>query len=554
MFLPTTREEMQKLAWDAPDIILISGDTYIDSPFIGIAVIGNWLHSKGFKVAIIAQPDVKTNDVARLGEPELFWGVSAGSMDSLISNYTALNKFRNNDDLTPGEINNRRPDRACMAYTNLIRKYFKNTKPIVLGGLEASLRRIVHYDYKNNSLRRSILFDAKADIIAYGMGEKSTLELAQCMQSKRDWKHINGICYISREKPQNAQELPSFEECEENKDKFFGAFDTFYKNACSQNGMILVQKHAERYLIHNPKQASLSTQELDEVYDLDYTREVHPYYEQFGKVKAQETIKFSITTHRGCFGECNFCSITLHQGKEVISRSKESILNEAKKITRLKDFKGHITDLGGPTANMFESKCVVNKTSGKCESKRCLFPQICKNLILGHNQQLELLKKVGVLPNVKKVFISSGIRYDVVCSDDQYGQRYLDYVVENNTSGQMKIAPEHCDDKVLSLMGKPSARVLMQFIEMFNKSNSKKQFLTYYFIAAYPGCGDKEMKNLQYFIGRNLKIHPKQVQIFTPTPSTNATLMYYTEKNLSGTKIFVEKDRNNKQKQKKLVL
>jgi uncharacterized radical SAM protein YgiQ len=553
MFLPTTKEEIQKLDWDAPDIILISGDAYIDSPFIATAVIGNWLRSKGFKVAVIAQPDVKTNDIARLGQPKLFWGVSAGSIDSLVSNYTALNKFRNNDDLTPGAINNRRPDRASIVYTNLIRKHFKNTKPIVLGGLEASLRRTAHYDYKDNSLRRSILFDAKADIIVYGMGEKSVLELAQCMQSKRDWKHINGICYIAKEKPQNAQELPSFEECKENKDKFFEAFDVFYKNTCSQDEVILAQKHAQRYLIHNPKQAPLSTQELDEVYDLDYTRQTHPYYEQFGKVKAQETIKFSITTHRGCFGECNFCSITAHQGKEVVSRSEESILNEAIKITQLKDFKGYITDLGGPTANMFGSKCVVNKTPGKCQNKRCLFPQTCKNLILGHNKQLELLKKVSALPNVKKVFISSGIRYDMICSDDKYGQKYLDYVVENNISGQMKIAPEHCDDKVLSLMGKPSAKVLVQFIKMFNKSNNKKQFLTYYFIAAYPGCGDKEMKNLQYFIRRNLKIHPEQAQIFTPTPSTNATLMYYAQKNLSGAKIFVEKDRNNKQKQKRLI-
>jgi uncharacterized radical SAM protein YgiQ len=557
MFLPTTKEEMQQLGWSIPDVILISGDTYIDSPFIGTAVIGNWLTSKGFKVAIIAQPDVKTNDITRLEEPKLFWGVSAGAMDSLVSNYTALNKFRNDDDLTPGGINNRRPDRAIMVYTNLIRKYFKNTKPIVLGGLEASLRRIAHYDYKDNALRRSILFDSKADIITYGMGEKSMLELAQCMQTGKNWKHIKGICYISKEKTEECKEIPSFEECKENKDKFFEAFDTFYNNVCSQNVKVLVQKHADRYLIHNPKQDVLSTQELDAIYNLDYTREVHPYYEKFGKVKAQDTIKFSITTHRGCFGECNFCSIAVHQGKEIISRSEESILKEAEKITKLKDFKGYITDLGGPTANMFEAKCAINKTAGKCANKRCLFPEVCKNLIPGHNQQLELLKKVGALPNVKKVFISSGIRYDIICADEENGQRYLDFVVKNNTSGQMKIAPEHCDDKVLSLMGKPSAKTLTKFIEIFNKSNNinqkEKYFLTYYFIAAYPDCGDKEMKNLQYFIGKNLRIHPEQVQVFTPTPSTNATLMYYTEKDLNGNKIFVEKDRNNKQKQKRIV-
>ncbi|MDR1434395.1 YgiQ family radical SAM protein [Candidatus Endomicrobiellum devescovinae] len=553
MFLPTTKEEMQKLGWDTPDIILISGDTYIDSPFIGTAVIGNWLYTHGFKVAVIAQPDVKTDEIARLEEPKLFWGVNAGAMDSLVANYTALNKVRNNDDLTPGGINNKRPDRACMVYTNLIRRYFKNTKPIVLGGLEASLRRITHYDYSDNGLRRSILFDAKADIIVYGMGERASLELAKHMKEGKDWKDIRGICYISKEKPENVDELSSFEECKEDKGKFFEAFKVFYENACNQNSKILVQKHADRYLIHNPRQEALSPQELDKVYDIDYTREVHPYYEKFGKVKAQETIKFSITTHRGCFGECNFCSIAVHQGKEVISRSEESIIKEAKRITQLKDFKGYITDLGGPTANMFETKCSINKNAGKCEYKRCLFPKPCKNLVFGHESQIKLLEKIMSLPNVKKVFISSGLRYDMICSDKNYGQKYLDSIVENNTSGQMKIAPEHCDDKVLNLMGKPESKVLTQFIEMFKKSAKNKQFLTYYFIAAYPDCGDKEMRNLQNFIGRKLKIHPEQVQIFTPTPSTNATLMYYCEKDLLGSKIFVEKDRNNKQKQKRII-
>jgi uncharacterized radical SAM protein YgiQ len=553
MFLPTIKEEIQRMGWDMADIILISGDAYIDSPFIGTAIIANWLYANGFKVAVIAQPDIKTNDIARLGEPRLFWGVSAGAMDTLVSNYTALNKFRNKDDLTPGGINNRRPNKASIVYTNIIRKYFKNTKPIVLGGLEASLRRIVHYDYKDNALRRSILFDAKADIISYGMSEKSILELAQCMQASKDWRNVKGICYISKEKPKNAYELPSFEKCKENKDNFLKAFDIFYKNACSQNGKILAQKHDTKYLIQNPKQPSLSTKELDEIYNLDYTREVHPYYKRLGSVKAQQTIKFSITTHRGCFGECNFCSIVLHQGKEVVSRSENSILTEAKKITQLKDFKGYITDLGGPTVNMFKANCAINKTAGACENKRCLFPEICVNLILGHSKQLALLKKVSALANVKKVFLSSGIRYDMVCLDKKYGQNYLDFIVENNISGQMKIAPEHCDSTILNLMGKPHANILIQFIKMFNKSNKACAFLTYYFIAAYPGCGNKEMKKLQHFIRKNLKIHPEQVQIFTPTPSTNATLMYYTEKSLLGTKIFIEKDMNKKQKQKQII-
>ena len=553
MFLPTSKEEIKKLGWDRPDIILISGDTYIDSPFIGTAVIGNWLTSKGFKTAIIAQPDIKTDDIARLGEPALYWGVSAGAMDSFVSNYTALNKFRNDDDLTPGGINNRRPDRASMVYTNLIRRHFKNTKPIVLGGVEASLRRIVHYDFKDNALRRSILFDAKADMIAYGMGERSMLELAESLRDGKEWKNIKGLCYISKEKPENSFEIPSFEECIADKDKFFDAFSHFYKNECSKKTKVLVQKHAERYLVHNPKQPPLTTEELDAVYDLDYTREVHPFYAKMGKVNAQETIKFSITTHRGCIGECNFCSIAAHQGKEIVSRSEESILKEAEKITKLKDFKGYITDLGGPTANMFAVKCAVNENAGSCDNKRCLFPSTCKNLIFGHNKQIDILKKISTLSGVKAFFISSGIRYDMVCSDIINGQNYLKQVVGYNISGQMKIAPEHTDNNVLALMGKPPADNLKQFIEMFKKSSGKKQFLTYYFIAAYPGCTEKEMRNLHNFIGRNLKINPQQVQIFTPTPSTNATMMYYCEKDLQGNKIFVEKDRNNKQRQKRII-
>ncbi|MCL2485455.1 MAG: YgiQ family radical SAM protein [Endomicrobia bacterium] len=565
MFLPTTKDEIKKAGWEKPDIILISGDTYIDSPFIGSAVIGNWLTAHGFKVAVIAQPDITTDDIARFGEPSLFWGVSAGAMDSFVSNYTSLNKFRNDDDLTPGGINNRRPDRASMVYTNIIRKHFKNTKPIVLGGVEASLRRITHYDFKDNALRRSILFDAKADIISYGMGEKSMLELAQNMKDGKDWRNVKGICYISKEKPENeVLEIPSFEECKDNKDKFFEAFTSFYKNVCAENEKVLYQKHSERYLVQNPKQPVLTSKELDAIYDLDYTREVHPYYAKLGHVKAQDTIKFSITTHRGCFGECNFCSITVHQGKQVVSRSEESVLNEAKKITKLKDFKGYITDLGGPTANMNKSCCSANDYAGSCENKRCLFPKICENLIMGHNKQLDLLNKVAAIEGVKKVFISSGIRYDLICADTVNGQNYLDTLLESHISGQMKIAPEHTDDKVLNLMGKPNTAILKQFIGMFQNSNDELQitnyeskdkgrFLTYYFIAAYPGCGEAEMKSLKHFIGRNLKIRPEQVQIFTPTPSTIATMMYYTERDLKGNKIFIEKDRNNKQRQKRII-
>ncbi|MDR1695472.1 MAG: YgiQ family radical SAM protein [Endomicrobium sp.] len=556
MFLPTTKDEIKKLGWERPDIILVSGDVYIDSPFMGAAVIGNWLTAHGFKVAVIAQPDITTDDIARLGEPALYWGVSAGAMDSFVANYTSLNKFRNDDDLTPGGINNRRPDRASMVYTNIIRKHFKNTKPIVLGGVEASLRRIVHYDFKDNALRRSILFDAKADILSYGMGEQAMLALSEALRDKKDWHDIKGLCRISKEKPENSLEIPSFEECKADKDKFFEAFSSFYKNETSKEPNILCQKHADRYLVQNPKQPVLTSKELDVIYDLDYTREVHPYYAKMGHVKAQDTIKFSITTHRGCFGECNFCSIALHQGKEAVSRSEESVLNEARKITRLKDFKGYITDLGGPTANMYMAGCSANTNAGSCQNKRCLFPETCKNLIAGHDKQTQLLEKVSKIEGVKKVFISSGIRYDLICADAENGKNYLENLLENHISGQMKIAPEHTDDKVLELMGKPGSGIFKHFMELFKNvqnANNGKTFLTYYFIAAYPGCGEREMKNLRAFIGKNLKIRPEQVQIFTPTPSTAATMMYYTEKDLNGNKIFIEKDRNNKQRQKRII-
>jgi radical SAM superfamily enzyme YgiQ (UPF0313 family) len=607
--LPTTKEEILKLGWDKPDIILISGDVYIDSPFIGTAVIGNWLSANGYRVAVIAQPDIHTDEIAALGEPKLFWGVSAGAMDSFVANYTSLNKFRNDDDLTPGAINSRRPDRACMVYTNLIRKNFKNTKPIVLGGVEASLRRIVHYDFQDNALRRSILFDAKADIIIYGMGERATLALANALRGGKDWRAIKGLCYISKTALPDSSELPSFEECKTNPDKFFEAFVSFYKNETLKEPKLLIQKHADRFLVQNPKQPTLTTQELDAVYDLDYTREVCPSCAKLGKVKAQETIKFSVTTHRGCYGECNFCSIAVHQGKEVVSRSEKSILAEIEKISKLPGFKGYIGDLGGPTANMFGSRCkrlskdftgqtpsskaggAPDKSippqrskaafvaarqdidapflAGSCGLRRCLFPKMCANLHCGHDRQIELLKKARKIYGIKKVFVSSGIRYDMICQDKDNGQNYLNELLSSHISGQMKIAPEHTDDKVLELMGKPGSEILRRFLEMLKKRSAdgavfhsdKKNdyappssiFLTYYFIAAYPGCTEKEMRNLKNFIGANLKIRPEQTQIFTPTPSTNATLMYYCGKDLSGGKIFVEKDRNKKQKQKRII-
>lgn len=566
MFLPTTKEELKKIGWDKLDIILITGDAYIDSPFIGVAIIGKLLVNKGFKVGIIAQPDINSErDITRLFEPELFWGVTAGCLDSIVANYTALLKPRREDDLTPGGKNTKRPDRATIVYTNLIKKYFKNTAPIILGGIEASLRRIPHYDFLEDKLRRSILFDAKADFLVYGMGEKAIVEIAEKLKKlksegvdlKKDKEKINsvikstkGICYISNEKPDGFYELPDFEKVKNDRLEFIEMFNKFYElNFNKKKGFF--QKQDNRFLVQNPAQDDLTKEELDSIYELDYERDAHPFYKQFGKIKAVETIRFSITSHRGCFGECNFCAITVHQGKKVISRSEKSILKELQLLTKLPDFKGYILDIGGPTANMYGMGCKNNFTC----NKRCLSPKICNNLNFSHYELIKLLKKARQIKSIKKIFIGSGVRYDIVLLDEKYGINYLDELSNYHISGQLKIAPEHTDDKILNLMGKTENKFLLEFIEKFNKLNKdKKQFLTYYLIVAHPGCSLQDTVQMKNFIKRNLKITPKQVQIFTPTPSTYSTLMYYTEINpFTKEKIFVEKNLKNKLKQKNLI-
>ena len=551
MFLPTTKQEIINLKWDKPDIIIISGDTYIDSPFNGAAVIANYLTINGFKIAIIAQPDINNDDIARLGEPSLFWGVTAGAMDSLVANYTATGKFRNQDDLTPGGINNRRPDRACMVYTNLIRRYFKKTKPIVLGGIEASLRRVVHYDLKDNKLRRSILFDAKADILVYGMAEKTMLELARALKKNKSYYDIKGLCYISKTANENYIEIPSYEECITDKNKFIKMFDLFYNNSAYENSNGLNQKHDSRFLIHNPPQPLLNQRELDEIYEMDWTREVHPYYAKQGKVKAQETIKFSVVSHRGCCGECNFCAIAVHQGKSVISRSSQSIIKEVNKLVQKKDFKGYIFDVGGPTGNMYKISCKLHGITGKCKNKKCLYPTVCENIVFSHKEQIDLLKQCADNKKIKKIFVSSGIRHDLIIADKQNGKNYLEYISKNNISGQLKIAPEHTCDNVLEAMNKPKQKCFLEFVESFKKINNPlNQFLTCYFMVAHPGCSLEDTRELMYFINKNLKFTPEQVQVFTPTPSTYSTLMYWTQKDKQGNDIFVEKDRNARMKQK----
>ena len=562
MFLPTTRDELNSLKWDRPDIILVTGDSYIDSPFIGIAVIGKVLSDAGYRVAVIAQPDVHSDkDITRLGEPRLFWGVSGGCIDSMIANYTSLKKRRKSDDYTPGGINDRRPDRAVIIYTNLIKQYFKNTKPILLGGVEASLRRIAHYDYWSDSIRSSILFDSKADYLLYGMADKSVLQFADALKKGKDPKNIRGLCYIAgkaEEIPQGYLELPAYDTVKTDNKSLIKMFHTFYKNNDALNADGLYQKHGARYLVHNPPAMPLTQNELDGVYALDFNRAQHPYYERQGKVKALETIKFSIPTHRGCYGECNFCAITVHEGRTVQWRSRNSILAEAEKIASLPDFKGYIIDLGGPTANMYGYECAKKLKNGSCKDKRCLYPQICPSMKINHNPQIELLQKIRRIKGIKKVFVASGIRYDLLLNDRQYGEKYLSELIKYHVSGQMKIAPEHTEDNVLQRMGKPGKSLLLQFRDLFEKINSrsgKKQFLTYYLIAGHPGCTLNDMNKLKRFTSRELKMNPEQVQIFCPAPSTYSALMYYTETDpFTGKKLFVEKDPRKKEQQKNAVV
>lgn len=560
MFIPTTSEEARKRGWDRLDVVIVSGDTYIDSSYNGAAVIGHWLIDNGFRVGIICQPDVSSDkDISRLGEPELFWSVTAGCVDSMVANYTATGKRRKDDDFTPGGVNCRRPDRACIAYTNLIKRFFKKNM-IVLGGIEASLRRVAHYDAWTDSVRRSILFDAKADIITYGMAEKANLELAQRIRDGRDWKDIRGISYISSEQPKWYLALPSFEKCAdpENKNEFIDMFATFYRNNDPATAKGLFQAHGNRFLVQNPPSPLLTSEELDSIYSSDFENRVHPFYLKDGNVKATETIKNSITTHRGCYGECSFCAIAVHQGRTVVSRSEESVIAEAERIASARDFNGIIYDVGGPTANMYGIECSRKTTHGACKDRMCLYPEPCRYLPIDHSRQMALLERLKNIPNVKKVFVTSGIRYDMVVHDRVNGKKYVDSIVKDHVSGQLKIAPEHVSERVLELMRKPGKEVLLEFKKMFDESNAeqgKRQFLTYYLMAAHPGCYMDDMIELNDFVHRELKTNPEQVQIFTPTPSTYSSMMYHTRRDPENMRnIKSEHSMQMKLKQKNVIL
>lgn len=562
-FLPTTKEEMKQRGWDELDVVLITGDAYIDSPFMGIAVVGRILEDIGLRVGIIGQPNVNSDiDVKRMGEPKLFWGVSGGSIDSMVSNYTATKKFRNSDDYTPGGQNNKRPDRATLVYTNLIRRYFKNTVPIVLGGIEASLRRLTHYDYWTNKLRKPILFDTKADYMVYGMGEQAIIDLGNYLKEGKDPKTIRGLCYISKEAPKEESflEIPSHQACLDDKEKYIDLFKAFYDNNDPIYSKGLYQEVDGRFLIQNPPSRHMEEEEMDKIASFPYQRDAHPYNTKDGKVKCLETIKFSIMTHHGCWGECNFCAIAAHQGRTIRTRSEKNILAEAKHFTTMKDFKGIISDVGGPTANMYGYECVKKMNLGTCiENKRCVDAhRLCRTMKVDHSRNIQLLKDIRAVPGIKKAFVASGVRYDLITADKKHGYEYLKEMVNHHISGQMKVAPEHTNDEVLHHMGKPGKQTLIDFKAMYdklNKESGKQQFLTYYLIAAHPGCEEKHMHELKQFTTHELKMNPEQAQVFTPTPGTYSAVMYYTELDpFTKKKIFVEKDQRRKEKQKEIVV
>lgn len=555
MFLPTDREEMRALGWEQADVILVSGDAYIDSPFSGTAVIGKYLLKHGFRAAVIAQPSLENGaDITALGEPRLFWSVSAGCVDSMVANYTASGKPRKQCDFTPGGENNRRPDRASIAYCGLIRRYFKNTKPIVLGGIEASLRRVAHYDFKIDKIRRPLLFDAKADCLVYGMGEYTVCELARRLERGEAYNDLESLCYITKEKPQNALELPSFEETVADKKAFHRMFRLFSDNSEPPHARQLAQKTGDRWLVQNPPLFWTQAM-LNEACDLSFERTVHP--KTVGKVRAVETIRFSMMSHRGCFGGCSFCAIAVHQGRRVISRSLESIEKEVDEICRLPDFKGIITDIGGPTADMYGIGCPKMEQHGACARKRCLFPQPCRSLQISHEPLLKMLEAVRCKPGVSKLFAASGVRPDLVVADRRFGFAYIRALAQHYVSGQLKLAPESGSRTVLNQMKKPATESFELFCKQFRKECEKlgkNQFVTCYFMAAHPGETVKEAAESRRFIRKTLDFHPEQAQIFTPTPSTWSTCMYYTGLDEEGNPIAVEKKLSQKERFKQMLI
>lgn len=559
-FLPITREEMKERGWDQVDFVYVSGDAYVDHPSFGHAIITRLLESRGYRVGIIAQPDWrKPESVQVFGEPRLGFLVSAGNMDSMVNHYSVSKKRRKTDAYTPGGEMGKRPDYACVVYGNLIRQTYKKT-PIILGGIEASLRRMAHYDYWSDKLKRSVLLDSGADVISYGMGEHSIVDLAEALDAGipvEDITYIAGTVVKTKslDSIYDAEILPSFEDLKADKMNYARSFYTQYLNTDAFNGKRLVEPYSDHlYVVQNPPAAPLTQMEMDDVYSLPYQRTYHPSYEAKGGVPAIKEIKFSLISNRGCFGGCSFCALTFHQGRIVQVRSHESLIEEAKEITKDKDFKGYIHDVGGPTANFRHPSCKKQMEHGVCKTRQCLFPSPCKNLDADHRDYVSLLRKLRDIPKVKKVFIRSGIRFDYLLADKK--QEFLRELCEYHVSGQLKVAPEHVAGPVLSLMGKPEHKVYEEFTRQFYKMNEKigkEQYLVPYLMSSHPGSTLKEAVELAEYC-RDLGYMPEQVQDFYPTPSTLSTCMYYTGVDpRTMQKVYVPKSPHEKAMQRALI-
>jgi uncharacterized radical SAM protein YgiQ len=530
-FLPLSCDERDKLGIRQFDIILVSGDAYVDHPSFGTALIGRVLWDAGFTVGIIAQPDWKSSaDITALGKPRLFFGISSGNVDSMVNNFTPNLKRRSDDVYSPGRVP-KRPDRAAIVYTQRVHELFPKT-PIVLGGIEASLRRFAHYDYWQDRVRQAILADAPADLLVFGMGERQVVEIARRLASEEpvsSLRDIRGTAFRMdlgewrSKRPERVLELPGFSEVSHNKISYAHAFALHYREQDPVRGMTLAQPHPKTIVIQNPPALPLSTNELDHIYDLPFSRRAHPSYKE--KVPALEPVQFSVTSHRGCFGACSFCALTHHQGRIIQSRSGDSIIREVTRMTRMPEFKGIVQDVGGPTANMYCLSCVLWEKYGACRDKHC--SPSCKTLATSHRDQCQLLKKLREIPDVKKVFIGSGIRYDLAMADDS---GYLEMICENHVSGHLKVAPEHVTKRVTDIMNKPDHKAFDLFRERFEtlqEGKKKRQYLLPYFMSGHPGCSINDMIELAIYI-RDHRLYTEQVQDFTPTPMSVSTCMYYT--------------------------
>lgn len=559
-FLPICRKDMEEHGIDQLDFVYVIGDAYVDHPSFGHAIISRVLESHGYRVGIISQPDWKDEkSITVLGRPRLGFLVSGGNMDSMVNHYFVSGKHRPTDAYTPGGEPFKRPDHATVVYGNLIRRVYKDI-PVIIGGIEASLRRMAHYDYWSNSFKRSVLLDSQADLISYGMGEKSIVDIADALAggiAVKDITFIPGTVYKTKniDGIYDGELLPSFEEMKAEPKKYAESFQTQYRSTDPFTGKTLIERYPNGiYVVQNPPQPPLTTEEMDAVYDLPYMRTYHPSYEEAGGVPAISEIKFSLVSNRGCFGGCSFCALTFHQGRTVQVRSHESIVREAVLMTEDKDFKGYIHDVGGPTANFRKPSCRKQMTQGVCKDRQCLFPEPCPNLEADHSDYLVLLRRLRSLPGVKKVFIRSGIRFDYLMADRD--DTFFRELVEHHVSGQLKVAPEHISDTVLARLGKPKKEVYERFVKKYYRLNEqlgKKQFLVPYLMSSHPGSTLKEAIELAEYL-RDLGYMPEQVQDFYPTPSTVSTVMYYTGIDpRNGQSVYVCRNPHEKAMQRALI-